>query len=317
MSFVDQIASTWPHTMTTLSTHDTKRSEDVRARLAVLSERPTEWHSWIRTAQELARPYRSEALDGATEYLLWQTLVGTWPLDEARLQAYATKATREAQEHTGWTDPDENYEAAVSGFLSGVFADPQISSHIQSWVDEASQSARAVVLGQKLVQLVLPGVPDVYQGTELVDLSLVDPDNRRPVDFEARRARLERLGAGATAEDLDDEKLLVTSRALRLRREHPEWFVGDRATVSRIRTGDPHAFAVARGDDTGDRVVAVVTRLADSLVGWGEATLALPQGTWTDLLTRREVPSSGEVPLAGILVDLPVALLTRSFRETS
>ena len=311
MGFVDRIAATWPHTMTTLSTHDTKRSEDVRARLAVLSEDPTRWHSWIRQAQELARPYRSEVLDGATEYLLWQTLVGAWPLDETRLQAYATKAVREAKQHTGWTDPDEGYEAAVHAFVAGVLADPEVTSHISSWVDSTVHSARAVVLGQKLLQLVLPGVPDVYQGTEVVDLVLVDPDNRRPVDFEKRRVRLERLDAETTAQDLDDEKLLVTSRALRLRRDHPEWFVGERATVSRIRTGSDHAFAVARGDDTGDQAVAVVTRLAGSLESWGDAALALPLGTWTDLLTGQEVSSPGEVPLAPVLATLPVALLIR------
>ena len=284
----------------------------MRARLAVLSERPAEWHDWVREAQETARPYRSDRLDGATEYLLWQTLVGAWPLDEERLQVYATKAVREAKLHTGWSDPDEEYEAAVADFVSGVLADVALRAHVESWVNATAEATRATTLGQKLLQLVLPGVPDVYQGAEIVDLSLVDPDNRRPVDFAVRAERLARLDAGAVPADLDDEKLLVTSRALRLRRDHPEWFTGATATVGRVRSDDDHAFAVARGDSSGDQVVAVVTRLAASLDGWGAAGLAVPAGAWTDRLTGRAVESGGSVPLAGILDRLPVALLTRT-----
>jgi (1->4)-alpha-D-glucan 1-alpha-D-glucosylmutase len=311
-TFVERLAQEWPLTMTTLSTHDTKRSEDVRARLAAISERPDAWQHWVREAQEAARPYRSDRLDGATEYLLWQTLVGAWPLSEERLQAYATKAVREAKLHTGWSDPDEGYEAAVSGFVRGVLRDDGIGSHIRSWLVESVGEVRVATLGQKLLQLVLPGVPDVYQGTELVDLSLVDPDNRRPVDFRVRAERLARLDGGAEPDDLDDEKLLVTSRALRLRRDRPEWFTGPTATVRRVRTDSDHAFAVARGDSSGDHVVAVVSRLAASLDAWADERLALPAGTWTDLLTGRALESDGEVSLARILDRLPVVLLTRT-----
>jgi (1->4)-alpha-D-glucan 1-alpha-D-glucosylmutase len=311
-AFVERLAEDWPLTMTTLSTHDTKRSEDVRARLAVLSERPGAWRDWVREAQESARPDRSERLDGATEYLLWQTLVGAWPLDEPRLQAYATKAIREAKLHTGWSDPDEGYERAVATFVSGVLGDDALRTHVEAWLASTAQAARATLLGQKLLQLVLPGVPDVYQGTELVDLSLVDPDNRRPVDFAVRAERLSRLDGGGVPEDLDDEKLLVTSRALRFRRDHPEWFVGPTATVRAVRTDSEHAFAVARGDSSGDQVVAVVTRLTASLDGWGDEALAVPPGRWTDRLTGRAVDSDGEVPLARILDRLPVALLART-----
>jgi (1->4)-alpha-D-glucan 1-alpha-D-glucosylmutase len=311
-AFAERLAEDWPITMTTLSTHDTKRSEDVRARLAVLSERPEAWHDWVRTAQEQARPYRSERLDGATEYLLWQTLVGAWPIDEDRLQTYATKAIREAKQHTGWSDPDPGYEEAVAAFVSGVLADEALCAHVESWVAATAGPARTVTLGQKLLQLVLPGVPDVYQGAELVELTLVDPDNRRPVDLTTRSTRLARLDGGAEPADLSDEKLRVTSRALRLRREHPEWFTGPAASFRRLRTGTDHAFAVARGDGAGDQVVAVVTRLAASLDGWGDHALALPAGRWTDLLTGRSLDSTGEAALAGILDRLPVALLTRS-----
>jgi (1->4)-alpha-D-glucan 1-alpha-D-glucosylmutase len=190
--------------------------------------------------------------------------------------------------------------------------DTALRAHVESWVVATAGPTRATTLGQKLLQLVLPGVPDVYQGAETVDLSLVDPDNRRPVDFAARAERLVRLDAGAAPADLDDEKLLVTSRALRLRRGHPEWFTGDTATVGRVRSDDDHAFAVARGDSSGEHVVAVVTRLSASLAGWGSAGLALPAGAWTDRLTGRAVESDGAVPLAAILERLPVALLTRT-----
>ncbi|MEP6650580.1 MAG: malto-oligosyltrehalose synthase, partial [Lapillicoccus sp.] len=312
MAFVEHLAQEWPHTMTTLSTHDTKRSEDVRARLAVVSERSAEWQHWVREAQEISRPYRSERLDGATEYLVWQTLVGAWPIDETRVQAYATKAVREAKLHTGWSDPDEGYEEAVASFVSGVLGDDALRARIESWLASTAPAVRATTLGQKLLQLVLPGIPDVYQGTELLDLSLVDPDNRRPVDFGVRTERLACLDAGAVPADLDDEKLLVTSRALRLRRDHLEWFIGPTATVRRARTDTDHAFAVARGDSSGDHVVAVVTRFAASLDGWGAGRLAVPVGSWTDLLTGREVEGDDEVPLSGILDRLPVALLMRT-----
>jgi (1->4)-alpha-D-glucan 1-alpha-D-glucosylmutase len=311
-AFVERLAEDWPLTMTTLSTHDTKRSEDVRARLSVLSERHEAWHEWVRAAQETARPYRSERLDGATEYLLWQTVVGAWPIDEDRLRAYAIKAVREAKVHTGWSDPDSGYEEAVATFVSGVLADDALRTHVEAWVEATADAARAVTLGQKLLQLVLPGVPDVYQGTEVVDLSLVDPDNRRPVDFAARADRLARLDGGGAPADLDDEKLLVTSRTLRLRRDHPEWFTGPDATVRSVRTGNPHAYAVARGDRSGDHVVAVVTRLGASAHPAGDG-VAVPAGAWTDVLTGRDVTSDGELRLTRILDRLPVALLTRTY----
>ena len=310
--FVERTALSHPTTMTTLSTHDTKRSEDVRARLAALSERAHEWQAWVRRAQELARPVRSAELDGATEYLLWQTLVGVWPIDRERLQANAQKAIREAKIRTRWTDVDEAYESAVSAFVDGVLDDPELVAHVESWVAQTAPLVRATTLGQKLLQLVLPGVPDVYQGTELVDLSLVDPDNRRDVDVADRRTRLSRLDAGELPVDLSDEKLLVTSRALRLRRDHPEWFVGEEATWAVAPTTTEHVVAVTRGAADGPEVVAIATRLAGSLGDWDGATVAVPPGTWRDLLTGRELTVEDTLPLADLLRDLPVALLVRN-----
>ncbi|WP_270887580.1 malto-oligosyltrehalose synthase [Pedococcus sp. 5OH_020] len=316
--FAARQLAAWPATMTTLSTHDTKRSEDVRARLAVLSELPEQWSSWLAQGRDLTAPHRGAGLDASTEYLLWQTAVGAWPLDEERLQAYATKAVREAKRHTSWTDPDESYEGQVATFVRALTTDPAVRAHLQAWAERTQRAWRANVLGQKLLQLLMPGVPDVYQGTELVDLSLVDPDNRRAVDYDARRRRLARLDDGNLPADLDDEKLLVTSRALRLRREHPQWFTGAGAIYSAVATSDEHALAFARGDEDGPQVVAVLTRLSEDLAvqgGWLEGFVELPPGHWQDLLTGRAVVAAqgrpGNVRLSDLLADLPVALLLR------
>lgn len=314
--FAEGLLAAWPTTMTTLSTHDTKRSEDVRARLAVLSESPHEWGLWLDQARELAAPYRSERLDAATEYLLWQTAVGAWPIATERLQGYAQKAIREAKSHTTWTEPDEAYEEAVRQFVDGLTGDTAIARHLQSWLDQNAEPARAAVLGQKLLQLLAPGVPDVYQGTEMIDLSLVDPDNRRLVDFAERRRRLAALDGGTAPTDLSDEKLLVTSRALRLRREHPEWFTGEDAVYQPVACTCAHAAAFGRGDARGVQVVAVATRLAAGLSrqgGWGAHRLAVPEGRWRDLLTGRQVvsPDHHGVHVADLLDAMPVALLVR------
>jgi (1->4)-alpha-D-glucan 1-alpha-D-glucosylmutase len=311
-----------PTAMTTLSTHDTKRSEDVRARLAVLAEAPAEWAEAVRSWRTLAEPHRRPQLDGATEYLIWQTLVGTWslggatkagPISADRLVAYLEKAVREAKLHTTWTSQDEGYEDAVRGFATGVLGDDDVLAAVKAYCERTAPAARVAVLGQKLVQLTVPGVPDVYQGTELVDLSLVDPDNRRPVDYEVRRARLARLDAGGHPQDLDDEKLLVTSRALRVRREHPEAFVGESTTYAPLPTSTGHAVAFARGDADGPRAVTLATRLPLTLArygGWGAHTVALPEGRWVDALTGRELPG-GPVALSEALGTLPLALLVR------
>jgi (1->4)-alpha-D-glucan 1-alpha-D-glucosylmutase len=303
----------WPTSMTTLSTHDTKRSEDVRARLAVLSEVPGEWAAFVRTVRELAAPHRDALLDPQTEYLIWQTLVGTWPITADRLHAYLEKAVREAKTHTTWTSPNEPYEAAVHHFVDGVLGDEAVIAQLEQWAASTEPAVRAGLLGQKLLQLVVPGVPDVYQGTELVDLSLVDPDNRRPVDYAERRRRLARLDGGAAPADLDDEKLLVVSRALRLRREHPSWFIGEDATYVPVATTTGNAVAVGRGDADGVHVVAVLTRLTVSLAGyggWHEHTVSLPEGSWRDLLSDRVV-EGGPARLVELLADRPVALLVR------
>jgi (1->4)-alpha-D-glucan 1-alpha-D-glucosylmutase len=248
-------------------------------------------------------------------------LVATWGFGAGaggaasaeRLLGYLEKATREAKLHTSWTRPDAGYERAVASYVTGVLGDGDLLASVGEFCARVDGPARVAVLGQKLVQLTMPGVPDVYQGTEIVDLSLVDPDNRRPVDFAERRALLAALDAGEPPASLDAEKLLVTSRALRLRRDHPEWFTGAAATYLPVATSSGNALAFARGDASGAAVVTVATRLPVALArhgGWYEHTVALPAGTWRDVLTGREV-AGGSAPLDDVLATLPVALLVR------
>ncbi|MGZ4603960.1 MAG: malto-oligosyltrehalose synthase [Kineosporiaceae bacterium] len=325
-AFAASLQAGWPATMTTLSTHDTKRSEDVRARLLAITEHTQEWAAAVRGWMDAAAKYGSPEgwPDPGTAYLIWQTLIGTWspagPLAAPRLHEYLTKAIREAKQQTSWVRPDEDYENAVHAYADAVLADAEILASLAAFTTALDPAARAVVLGQKLVQLALPGVPDVYQGCELVDLSLVDPDNRRDVDFEERRARLARLDGGEKPADLDDEKLLVTSRLLRVRREHPEWFVGPASAYVPLPTSTGNAVALGRGTVGAAggapdvRAVAVATRLPVALErhgGWGEHTLALPDGTWREILTGRETPGGG-VRLAELMTDLPVAFLVRA-----
>ena len=196
----ERLAGAWPFTMTTLSTHDTKRQEDVRARLAVLAELPERWGSQVggwheRAVTNSVFGQTAAAVDPDTEYLIWQTLVGTWPISGERLAGYLTKAVREADRRTSWTVPDAEYEAAVLGLAARALDDPGLSDSIGEFVAAIADDALANSLGAKIVQLTMVGVPDIYQGCELSGLSLVDPDNRRPVDFARRRALLADLDA--------------------------------------------------------------------------------------------------------------------------
>ncbi|NHC13921.1 malto-oligosyltrehalose synthase [Motilibacter deserti] len=302
--------SDWPYAMTTLSTHDTKRSEDVRARLAVLSELPEAWAGAVTEWRALAAKHRSDVgwPDAATEYLLWQIVVGAWPLTADRLTAYLEKATREAKVHTTWTEPDERYDTDVKKFAEAVIADPSITQSVEAFVERLAPYFRVNVLGQKLLQLTMPGVPDVYQGTEIVDLSLVDPDNRRPVDYDRRKDLLSALDGGMEPDGLDAEKLLVVSQALRLRSERPEAF-GASGSYEPLTSSSPHALGFVRGGS----VAVVTTRLGAGLEragGWAEETVELPAGRWVDRLTGASF-AGGSVRLGGLLSTLPVVLLAR------
>nr|WP_255622476.1 malto-oligosyltrehalose synthase [Tessaracoccus sp. OS52] len=322
--FCAHLSTQWPSTMTNLSTHDTKRSADVRARLSAITEYPKEWEACVHELRAATEELRAEPLDGATELFVWQTLAGTWrlpgtaaganPISDERLTGYLTKAMREAKSHTSWTEPNQPYEDAVVGLALAALTDDACAAALDAFTATVAPSVRAAILGQALLQLTMPGVPDTYQGCELVDLSLVDPDNRREVDFGLRRRLLADVDAGTADVDgsLDAAKLLVTSRALRLRTQHPDAFRGPTAEYRPIATTSGHAVAFARAVAGSDDVTAitVATRLPSLLgeTGWAEHRIILPEGRFTDLLSGRGV-SGGETPLAEVLADLPVALL--------
>jgi len=319
-------AATHPAGMTTLSTHDSKRSEDTRARLVVLAEHAADWVAVVARLRDATADRRPARLDGATESLLWQTLYAVSPwnggprggaVEAARLDGYLEKAMREAKVHTTWTAPDEAYEAAVHGFAADVLGDAAVLGVLADFAARTAPAVRAVTLGQKLVQLTMPGVPDVYQGCEIVSRTLVDPDNRADVDHDAIAGLLADLDRGDPATDLDAEKLLVVSRALRLRRRHPEVFTGGYAALA---TGTPRSVGFLRGG----RVAVVVARFVGRAGGsdpfgsdpFGGGRLGLPPGTWTDELTGRVVSATADgVALREVLDHLPVALLVRE--ETS
>ena len=292
----------WPASMTALSTHDTKRGEDVRARLAVLSELPGRWAARVTDWMS-----RAPLADPALAHLLWQTAVGAWPLDRDRLHGYAEKAAREASVSTSWADPDPAFEHEMHALVDRMYDDPELHAQITAFVDEITPAGWSNALGQKLVQLAMPGVPDTYQGTELWENSLVDPDNRRPVDFAVRRELLARLDAGWQPTVAADgaAKLLVVSRTLRLRRDRPELFSGYRPLPARGPAA-AHVVAFDRGG-----AIAVATRLPVRLArdgGWRGTTLSLPVHPVTDVFTGR-VYSGEEVLLEDLLSTCPVALL--------
>ncbi|MDO9377793.1 MAG: malto-oligosyltrehalose synthase [Nocardioidaceae bacterium] len=296
--------ATHPSGMTTLSTHDTKRSEDSRARLLAAAEDVDGWRTlWASVRDEAVRL----DVDEPTAYLVMQTVVAVWPVSAERLDGYLDKAVREAKQHSAWVDGDEAYEARVRELGALLAGTDGIGASIGLWIDELAEGVRATTLAAKLLQLTLPGVPDVYQGTEAVELALVDPDNRRPVDYDLRRERLRRLDAGETAVGLDEEKTWLTAQALRLRRDRPRSFGAD-ATYRALDTGSPHAVGFVRDE----QVAVVATRWAWTLRrdGWGDSALALPEGTWVDLLGGGTY-DGGSLACQRLLASRPVALLVR------
>ncbi|WP_309131988.1 malto-oligosyltrehalose synthase [Brevibacterium sp.] len=307
-----------PAAMTTLSTHDTKRGEDVRARIDVLAELPEEWARVLAELSELA-----PLPDGPLSNLMWQAVVGAWPISRDRLHAYAEKAAREAGDSTAWTAPDAEFEDTLHALIDACYDNPKLNSTLTAFVHRIEPLGWSNSLSAKLIQLTAPGVPDVYQGSELWETSLVDPDNRRAVDFEARRALLAEIDAGRlpAIDETGAAKLLVVSRALRLRRDRTELFSGyrpleaegparehfigfDRGGALTLATRLPAGLAAriqAPGASTAEADTASV---ADA---WGTTTVALPPGTFIDTLTGRTF--AGRAALAEVFADYPVALL--------
>ena len=298
------------------STHDTKRSEDVRARLCVLSEIPDRWAAAVRAWSAASASYRPALLDPDTEYVLFQTLVGAHPIDAARLTDYLAKATREAGLHTSWTAPDPAYDAAVRDFAVAVLGDRELMAGVDAFVAPLAAWGRRLSLAWTLLKLTVPGVPDVYQGTELWDLSLVDPDNRRPVDFEERRRLLARLDSAEATPAVEGGgdglvKLRLLHRGLQVRRECEEAFAPG-AAYTPLTAAGPHAgrlVAFARGRPAAAVIVAD-RRATDPAGGWRGTTVTLPPGRWVDRLSLAEQHVlEGEVSAVELLAELPGALL--------
>jgi len=306
----------WSESMTTTTTHDTKRSEDVRARISLISEIPGRWAEAVgRWSEQNLRHKTGELPDRNAEYLLYQILLGAWPIDVDRATAYMLKATREAKAHTSWTDGDPAYEGALTRFIAGILGDKEFVADLEGFVGPMIEPGRVNSLSQALIKLTAPGVPDIYQGNELWDMSLVDPDNRRPVDYDRRRKLLAEVTGGLEPEEVirrSDEglpKLWLTRQALRLRRLRPGLFgpEGDYRPIAAEGEKADHVVAFGRGDGA----ITVGVRLPLQLGGnWGETTIDLPEGKWSNELTGDAV-DGGRVKLAGLLGRFPVALLSR------
>ena len=336
-----------PRALLATATHDHKRGEDTRARLAVLSERPGEWDAavqrWMRLNAPLRRDLSGPAPDPADEIMLYQTLVSAWPLDlqptdqagvaalEERVAGWLEKGLREAKRHTGWAAPDSDYEGACRAFLAGVLSAERSADMVGEIAGFAAGMAAAGAvnsLSQTVLRLTSPGVPDLYQGTEFWDFSLVDPDNRRPVDFAARSAA---LGSNATPAALLPHwhdgrvKQAVIGRALAVRARMPDLFT--HGSYVPLRLDGPaadHVIAFARVLD-GQSVIVAVTRLPFTLgvhedvlsidpARWQETAILLPRSfaetLATDVFGAGSAKTLGSrLSLARIFAELPVAML--------
>jgi (1->4)-alpha-D-glucan 1-alpha-D-glucosylmutase len=307
---------THPLTMTTLSTHDTKRADDVRARLAVITEVPGRWKTALKRWSRMNAAFRTGTdPDRNTEYFLYQTLIGAWPIAKDRLIAYMEKAAHEAKQQTSWTQQNSEFEDALRSFIERILESQAFVSELENFIGNVLKAGRINSLAQTLVKYTVPGVPDTYQGSELWDLSLVDPDNRRPVDYDLRRQMLSELEGGMDVEEIVRRmdsglpKLWIVHNALCLRREHPEWFGAEAEYTPLVAEGSKGEHLV--GYLRGTRVATLVPRWTLSLSDrWGATTVELPPGQWTNVLTRDAV-TGGRLHVQTLLQRFPVALLTR------
>jgi (1->4)-alpha-D-glucan 1-alpha-D-glucosylmutase len=338
----------WPHTLLASATHDTKRGEDARARLNVLSEMPGEWHEAIRRWRDINRP-TAGAPSRNDEYLFYQTVIAAWPARDEdwkafpdRVTTYLLKAVKEAKAETSWLTPNAQYEAAVEQFVRRVLADDKFVRDAKAFQRRIAFFGRFNSLSQTLLKIASPGVPDFYQGTELWDLSLVDPDNRRPVDYDLRARLLAELkgeldgggGAGRIRmlldnDDLGRSKLFLIWRAMNLRRAQCELFErGDYTPLPAFGARREHVIAFARNWEK-KGVIAVVPRLVCGLVQgketaplgvevWGDTFIPLPAAKTGDLfrnaITGETVPvyekdGVAQLGVGGVLKTFPVALL--------
>jgi (1->4)-alpha-D-glucan 1-alpha-D-glucosylmutase len=312
--FCHILSERWPNNMLATSTHDNKRSEDVRTRISLLSEVPDRWSEALHAWSQLNAPaWKNRTPDRHAEYLLYQTLIGAWPINQERCWQYMLKACREAKIRTSWHEPNTGYEENIRGFVDGVFQTPEFIAGLESFIEPLIMPGRINSLSQTLIKMIVSGVPDFYQGTELWDLSLVDPDNRRPVDFELRSEMLRRCRELSAAEAVRDwesglPKLWMTARVLALRRERPQEF-SDRSKYQPLVAQGAHlgnVLAFRRGEN----LIAVVPRFTMTVAGdWGDTRLPLPRGIWKNHFTGAD--SHGAASPGELFDQFPVALLIR------
>jgi (1->4)-alpha-D-glucan 1-alpha-D-glucosylmutase len=290
-------ARRFPHNLLITQTHDTKRSGDVRARIGALAGMPEEWaghvRRWIEACSALQGP------DAVERYFIFQTLVGVWPIEPARLEAYMEKALREAKRNTSWIEPNTAYEDRVKWFCRALYDHRAFLSDFEPFAHRVALAGDRAALGQLLLKLTVPGLPDIYQGDELLALALVDPDNRRPVDWECRRALLAEVRRGAAPTD-ETRKLWLIVRALTLRAHRPDAFGGGYTPLE----AGPDACAFLRG---GSVLAATGVR-----AGVPDSAVDVRAGTWRDVLAGGERRLGGRIPLAELLGEHGIALLERT-----
>jgi (1->4)-alpha-D-glucan 1-alpha-D-glucosylmutase len=319
LEFLDYCArmqASHPLTMTTLSTHDTKRSDDVRARLAVIPEVSGQWRSFLRRWSRSNASLKTRGMpDRNTEYFLYQTMIGVWPIERDRLTAYMEKAAREAKQQTSWTQQNKEFEDALKFFIERLYGSEEFIAAIGEFVGRIITPGRVNSLAQTLLKCTAPGVPDTYQGSELWDLHLVDPDNRGPINYTARRSLLSELEAGMPVEEMLKRmdsgmpKLWILYCALGLRRREPELFGADSDFTPLMVDGKKaeHAMGYLRAGS----LATIVPRWNLKLAGnWSNTTVELPGKRWRNVLTN-EVSNGGRVSMSGLLRRFPVALLMK------
>jgi (1->4)-alpha-D-glucan 1-alpha-D-glucosylmutase len=333
----------WPATLLATSTHDTKRSEDVRARIAVISELPEQWRRSLGRWRTLNRRWKkrieeNQAPDGNEEYLLYQTLLGSWPLESfrelseqahgeyvGRIQQYMAKALKEAKLNTSWVQPNEPWDSAVAEFVARILDRSPKNRFLESFLPFAEEVARAGAINaltQTLLKLTAPGVPDIYQGNEIWDFSLVDPDNRRPVDYEKRVRMLDSLGK-VTPEDLlanwrDGRiKLFLTQRLLNFRREENALFARGSYVPLEV-TGEFAGCCIAFAREYQGRSLVVLAPRLTMRIGfppmghlWRDTTVQLPKSAelCSDLFTGAAMEAVPSLPLAQAFARLPFAVI--------
>jgi (1->4)-alpha-D-glucan 1-alpha-D-glucosylmutase len=292
------------------STHDTKRSEDVRARLNVLSEIPDDWSQAVSRWSILNEKHRKNHFpDRNVEYLLYQMLVGAWPISLERISAYMEKASCEAKQHTDWNHRNPQYDQALKHFVTAALADAEFVRELEAFIGSIAEAAHVNSLAQTLVKLTAPGVPDIYQGNEIYDFSLVDPDNRRPIDFEARKRLLadaKQMGGEGAWKRRDEgmAKLRLIQKTLGYRARHETIFAGDYEPIFAGGENADHIVAFVR-DGKAITVVPRFNRNRPSAM----PGLLLPRGMWRNIFT--EEMFLGEIATGKLFRKFPVALLVQ------